>query len=32
MGLVIFYPFWNAFVKDEMRKIAEQEAAEHEAA
>ncbi len=26
MGIVIFLPFWNAFVKDEMRKIEEQEA------
>ena len=27
MGIVIFLPFWNAFVKDEMRKIEEEEAA-----
>lgn len=27
MGLVIFWPFWNAFVADEMKKIAEAEAA-----
>lgn len=26
MGLVIFWPFWNAFVKDEQRKMAEAEA------
>ena len=28
MGLVIFYPFWNAFVADEMKKAAEAEAAQ----
>ena len=28
LGLVIFWPFWNKFVEDELRKAAEREAAE----
>lgn len=32
MGCVIFYPFWNAYVKDEQKKMAENAKAEAEAA